>query len=70
MALWLVPRPRRNRPGCRASSSATAGPITSGVSAQMLTMPLATVAVRVASRSWAKRGESPGSKPPEDHSVA
>ena len=67
--LWLVPMPRRKRPGKRSSSAATPGPMSSGAPAQMLTMPLATATWSVAASSCAKCGDSPGSNRPDDHNV-
>src|ERR1019366_2992916 len=69
MGAWLAPMPSRKRPGNLDSRSATAAPTSTGAPVHMLTIPLATATRVVESRSCPKMGESPGSKPPDDHNA-
>ena len=48
---WLTPRPSTKRPGWRTRSADWPAAASSALSTQMLTIPVATVVVRVASSS-------------------
>ena len=67
---WLMPRPTSRRPGHRSSAWCQPAVTDSGVSIQMLTIPMPTVIRSVAASTGSIASKTPGLIPPASQTTS